>query len=223
MAQESQSFAAFSEPTAFAKSMASSQEARSFFKNHPQSMTLDALLQAGLPIYVKNNVSRPGRIALEFNVTGRRVSLNIPNTWIAIRLNDHMSAQDISTSGQLRDMLRKRILILVHPDKAEAEYETERGQRELANVRSSLAKAEGSDYAVKTVLASEVSDRMKALVIEYLDAKDENERTIVGDTIFNSARVFSETDVNYFASKASGTPAGQKLATELHDFIASRS
>lgn len=222
MTTETQSFQAFSEPTAFAKSMASSNEARAFFKNHPQSMTLDALLQAGLPIYIKNNVSRPGRIALEFTVNGRRSSLNVPNTWIAIRLNDHMSAQDISTSGQLRDMLRKKVLILVHPDKAEAEYETERGQRELANVRSSLAKAEGSDYAVKSVKASDVSDRMKALVIEYLDAKDSNERTIVGDTIFNSARVFSETDVSYFASKASGTPEGQKLAQELAEFIANR-
>lgn len=208
--------------TAFAKSQESTREARDFFRNHPQAMTLDALLQAGLPIYVKNNVSKAGRIAIEFNVNGRKTPLNIANTWIAYKLNDHMSAQDIATSGSLRDMIRKGILLLTHPDTAEAEYETPRGQRELSKMRSALAKDASTDLAIRNVPSGDVSDRMKAYVIEYLEAKDENERIIVGDNIFGSARVFSQNDVDYFASKASETLEGKKLAQELNEFVANR-
>jgi hypothetical protein len=119
-------------------------------------------------------------------------------------------------------MIRKGILLLTHPDVAEAEYATERGQRELGKMRSALAKDAATDLAIRNVPSGDVSDRMKAYVIEYLEAKDENERIIVGDNIFGSARVFSQNDVDYFASKASETLEGKKLAQELNEFVANR-
>lgn len=212
----------FSEKTAFAQLQASSQEAKDFFKNHPQAMTLDALLKAGLPVYVKNNVSKAGRIAVDFTINGVKRAVEVPNTWISVCLNDRMSASDISTSGSLRDMLRKGVLILTHPDVAEAEYSTARGQRELSKMRSSLAKANESEPTIRAVPTGDVSDRMKAYVIEYLEADDADDRTAVGDSIFGSARTFSQNDVDYFTSKASGTPEGQKLAQELREFLANR-
>lgn len=190
-------------------------------------MTLDNLTQAGLSVYVRNNASSAGRIAIDFTVNGRKQVVPIPNTWIAIRLNDFMSAGDVASSGSLRDMLRKGIVLLVHPDDAEKEWSSERGQRELARYRSNLAKDSGVPVARVTNEAdkgrSEVSDRMKSFVIELQDIKDSAAKQDCLDKIFANIRSFVHVDVEYLQVKCQTDADAQKLATEMFVELAKRS
>lgn len=199
----------------FHKLQESRQDALTFFKNHPEQMNLDRLIEADLDIYVRNNVSRGGRCAVDFMVNSRKHVINIPNTWIAIRLNDHMSARDISASGSLRDFLRKKALVLVHPSVAEAEYATDRGQRELSRFRSELAKAEESRTAVEAPRPSnEVSDKMKELVIELQDSTGSKRQDVL-DKIFSNTRTFNISDIAYFQDKCGNDSAAMEQAAEM--------
>lgn len=209
--------------TGFQKLQESRRDALTFFKNHPEQMNLDRLIEAELDIYVRNNVSRGGRCAVDFMINSRKHVINIPNTWIAIRLNDHMSARDISASGSLRDFLRKKALVLVHPEVAEAEYATDRGQRELSRFRSELAKAEEGRTAVEAPRPSnEVSDKMKELVIELQNATTEDKRQDVLDKIYSNTRTFNTADIAYFQDKCGNDSAAMSQASEMLQKIEER-
>lgn len=216
--------------SAFAKTMAAKQEALEFFKEHPQELTLDNAIDAGIDVFVQNNLSgdKPGRLAVDFTVNGRKVVIPVYNIPIAIRLNDYMSATDVRASGSLRDMLHKGALVLVHPDAAKAVWETPRGQRELARFRSSLSRTENAPKtAARTpvkeadaVVEGVVSDRMKSFVIEYetvvkarnvdLDKKQE-----ILDKIFANNRSYSMADAEYFQKASEGDQAAQDVAFEI--------
>lgn len=205
------------ESTAFAKNMAAKEEARKFFADHPNQLTLDNLVESGLDIFVRNNLDRGGRIAIDFTINGRKQVINIPNTWIAIRLNDWATHRDIGSSGSLRDHLRKRSIVLVHPDTAEKEYATPRGQRELQKFQSDMAKA--ADVKAAPILAPrpdhEVSDRMKALVIDYQAQTSDAGKVAQLDKIYSNTRTFNLADIAYFQEKCQGDSKALEQAAEM--------
>lgn len=224
--------------SAFAKNMASKREALDFFKEHPQEMTLDNLLDAGIEVFVKNNLdgTRPGRLAVEFTISGRKHVIPVYNISIAIRLNDYMSASDLRSSGSLRDMLYKNALVLVHPDTAKAEWEQPRGQRELARFRSSLAKTANAPVSVarapvsdNTTMVQEgiVSDRMKSFVIEYesitkANVVDSDKKLEILDRVYANNKSFNMADVEYFQKSSEGDQQAQDVAFELLAMVGGR-
>lgn len=225
--------------SAFAKNMAAKQEALEFFKLYPQELTLDNVIDAGIDVFVRNNLSgdRPGRLSVDFTVNGRKVVIPVYNISIAIRLNDYMAASDIRSSGSLRDMLYKKALVLVHPDTAKAEWATPRGTRELERFVSSLAKTANSPETaarvpVKVQTAEptqegSVGDRMKSFVVELqavtsANNVDQDKKQEILDKIFANNRSFSNADVEYFQKETEGDQPAQDVAFELMEKVGSR-
>lgn len=238
MTEQSKQFSINENSSTFAKNMASKREALDFFKAHPQEMTLDNLIDSGVEVFVKNNLdgTKPGRLSVEFTINGRKQVIPVYNISIAIRLNDYMPPGDIRSSGSLRDMLYKNALVLVHPDTAKAEWESSRGQRELARFRSSLAKTENAPTNVARTPVSDsttptkegvVSDRMKSFVIEYdsvakANVVDGEKKLEILDKVFANNKSFSMADVEYFQKASEGDQQAQDVAFEMLGIVGGR-
>lgn len=209
-------------PNAFQSIQASRADALAFFAKYPEQMTVDALCEAGLPIYVQNHLDRPGRVAVDFEISGKRTSVTVPNGWLPVCLNDRMNPADIRSSGSLRDTLRNGAIILLHPTEAMELLASPRGQRELEKQRSQYAKAKG-EKAIKVQrenadgASNSVTGRMQMLVIEWEKTKkDSVERQDVLDRIFNNLRAFTAADIEYFKVKTSGDANAQAQAEEMY-------
>lgn len=209
-------------PNAFQSMQSSRREALEFFAKYPEQMTVDALCDAGLPVYVQNHLDRPGRVAVDFEISGKRTSITVPNGWLPVNLNDRMNPSDIRSSGSLRDTLRNGAIILLHPTEAMELLASPRGQRELEKQRSQYAKAKG-EKAVKVQRenadgsSNNVTGRMQMLVIELEKTKkDTPEHQDILDKIFNNLRAFTAADVEYFKVKTTGDAAAQAQAEEMY-------
>lgn len=211
--------------TAFAKNRASRQEALDFFATYPTEMSLDNLIESGLPVYVRTNHAdaRPSRCSVDFTINGKKQVVSIPNISVPFLLNDHMRPADIAGSGSLRDYIRKERLVLVHPAQAEKERSSERGQRELARFRSEVNTSPVHQPAKITPRAtmSDVSDRMKQFVIAYEDA-DTSRKIDVLDNIFASAKAFNRADVSYLQEHTKNDNEAQSTVAEMFLLIEER-
>lgn len=238
--QETPKFSASENSTQFSKAMASKQEALKFFKDYPNQMRLDNLLDAGLEICVQNNLDGkyPGRLAVDFTINGRKQVIPVPNSPVPICLNDYMVARDIGTSGSLRDMLFKEVLVLVHPDDAQKIWASEYGQRQIAKYKSTMSKMASAVANVSAsrkpvgaenvkVVEGVVSDRMKSFVLEYesvvkAEVVDQSKKQDVLDTIFSNQKSFSLADVEYLQKAVEGDQKAGDMAAELLIIVGTR-
>lgn len=201
--------------TTFSKNRASQSEAEKFFEDHPSEMTLDNLINAELPIYIKNNVSVAAQISIDFVISGKRKTVVVPNTWMPICLNDVMSGSDIASCGSLRNHLRKGSVILLHPKKARDLLNTERGQRELNKYRSQYANSEAVAALNIPNTSEEAGDRMQALMASYKEASTPEARQSILDEVYNNVRTFSIADLNFFRGMTAGNPVAEKQFIEM--------
>jgi hypothetical protein len=211
--------------TAFAKNMASRKEALEFFEKYPTEMTLDNLIESGLPVYVRTNHAdaRPSRCSVDFTINGHKETVSIPNMSVPFLLNERMRASDIAGSGSLRDYLRKERLVLVHPVQAEKERGSERGQRELARFRgeANTSPIHQPPKVTPRATDADVSDRMKQFVITYEDA-DVSNRVAVLDSIFASAKAFNRADVVYLQDHTKNDNQAQETVADMFMLIEAR-
>jgi hypothetical protein len=209
-------------------------DALAFFARYPDQMTLDALCEAGLPVYVQNNLARAGRVAVDFEISGKTITVTIPNGWLPVCLNDRMNPNDIRASGSLRDTLRKGAIIILHPTVAMELINSPRGQRELAKIRSEYAKATNVGATADNPSVSrtgnvegateQVTGRMQMLVIELEKAgTDAGLRQDILDKIFANTRSFTFADIEFFKLKTPGDTLAQAQAQEMFAELEKRS
>lgn len=204
----------------FSLLQAAKADALDFFSRFPDQMTLDSLCEATLPVYIQNHLAKAGRCAIDFEISGKRTTVTVPNSWLPVCLNDRMNPADIRSSGSLRDHLTKGSVILLHPSEALKLLNSPRGQRELEKRRSKHVKATNTMATPVREDVSEaeqkVSGRMQMLVIELENAKlDAGKRQDVLDKIYDQVRVFSRADIEYFQIKTQGDTLAQAQADEM--------
>ena len=104
----------------------------------PKAVELDALLNDGKKVFVKNTSRPMGHIVLTFvTPNGRSIPRPIPRTFIPICLTDTLSPDVIKQSSDLRLFLNKGVIQLIDPDEATKELQTEEAQEELRRLNLS--------------------------------------------------------------------------------------
>jgi hypothetical protein len=163
---------------------------------------LDALLDEGKKIYVKNTSRPMGHIVLTFvTPNGRSIPRPIPRTFIPICLTDTLSPDVIKQSSDLRLFLNKGVIRLIDPDEATQELKSEESQEELRrlNLSDFSAAAEATERVTKMtdqqtytpavnnpnapvegVVIDPVNNRVKATLLQ-VEAKDMTEREAVAE------------------------------------------
>ena len=163
---------------------------------------LDALLNEGKKIFVKNTSRPMGHIVLTFvTPNGRSIPRPIPRTFIPICLTDTLSPDVIKQSSDLRLFLNKGVIRLVDPDEATKELQSVEAKEELArlNLSDFSAAAEATERVAKMtdqqtytpavnnpnapvegVVVDPVNNRVKATLLQ-VEAKDMTEREAVGE------------------------------------------
>ena len=203
----------------FSQLQAAKADALDFFARFPDQMTLDALCEASLPVYIQNHLAKAGRCAIDFEISGKRTTVTVPNSWLPVCLNDRMNPNDIRSSGSLRDHLTKGSVILLHPSEALKLLNSPRGQREMEKRRSKHVKASNTPTPIREDVSEaeqKVSGRMQMLVIELENAGlDAGKRQDVLDKIYDQVRVFSRADIEYFQLKTQGDTLAQAQADEM--------
>jgi hypothetical protein len=163
---------------------------------------LDALLNEGKKVFVKNTSRPMGHIVLTFvTPNGRSIPRPIPRTFIPICLTDTLSPDVIKQSSDLRLFLNKGVIRLIDPDEATKELQSDEAQEELKRLNlsdfSSLATAtdkvlqmenqqtytpavNNPNAPVEGVVIDPVNNRVKATLL-MVEAKDMTEREAVAE------------------------------------------
>jgi hypothetical protein len=168
----------------------------------PKAVELDALLNDGKKVFVKNTSRPMGHIVLTFvTPNGRSIPRPIPRTFIPICLTDTLSPDVIKQSSDLRLFLNKGVIKLIDPDEATKELQSEEAQEELKRLNlsdfSSAAKAtervskmtdqqtyvpavNNPNAPIEGVTLDPVNNRVKATLLQ-VEAKDMTEREAVAE------------------------------------------
>ena len=183
------------------------------------SLDLDALLNEGKKIYVKNTSRPMGHIVLTFvTAHGKAVPRNIPRTWIPICLTDTLSPDIIAQSNELRQFLNKGILALVEPTVAQNELKTADASEESRrlNLSDFSDKAEVTERTLvldnqftaeanplnpmePAQLADPVNNRVKSTLLR-VESKDITEREAVAEFRIMQGELTSH-DLTYIISQ----------------------
>ncbi len=183
------------------------------------SLDLDALLNEGKKIYVKNTSRPMGHIVLTFvTAHGKAVPRNIPRTWIPICLTDTLSPDIIAQSNELRQFLNKGILALVDPQIAQNELKTADASEESRrlNLSDFSDKAEVTERTLNlenqftaeanpvnpmepAQLADPVNNRVKSTLLR-VESKDITEREAVAEFRIMQGELTSH-DLTYIISQ----------------------
>jgi hypothetical protein len=183
------------------------------------SLDLDALLNEGKKIYVKNTSRPMGHIVLTFvTAHGKAVPRNIPRTWIPICLTDTLSPDIIAQSNELRQFLNKGILALVDPQIAQNELKTADASEESRrlNLSDFSDKAEVTERTLvldnqftaeanplnpmePAQLADPVNNRVKSTLLR-VESKDITEREAVAEFRIMQGELTSH-DLTYIISQ----------------------
>lgn len=183
------------------------------------SLDLDALLNEGKKIYVKNTSRPMGHIVLTFvTAHGKAVPRNIPRTWIPICLTDTLSPDIIAQSNELRQFINKGILALVEPEVAQKELKTADATEESVrlNLSDFSQRAEVTERSLKmenqftaeanplnpmepAQLADPVNNRVKSTLLR-VESKDITEREAVAEFRIMQAELTSH-DLTYIISQ----------------------
>jgi len=140
-------------------------------------LKLDKLLDDGKPIYVLNNSNPRGVlvISLVHPTTGNVTPIKIPVTWVPICVTDHVPPEQLRSSLDFRGYLRKGIIKLVDPDKAEKILSSKEAKDELERINKSEF-ADGFDVSVRAMgsdkdAATEVNPKVMDIVLR-LESQD---------------------------------------------------
>lgn len=183
------------------------------------SLDLDALLNEGKKIYVKNTSRPMGHIVLTFvTAHGKAVPRNIPRTWIPICLTDTLSPDIIAQSNELRQFLNKGILALIDPVEAQTELKTadaaeesvrlnlsdfsqraEVTERTLTMENQFTAEANPLNPHEPATLADPVNNRVKSTLLR-VESKDITEREAVAEFRIMQGELTSH-DLTYIISQ----------------------
>ena len=93
----------------------------------------------GREIYVVNNSKAVlgATTKVVVNITsadGEDILVEIPSTWIPVKLTDYASAADICKSTKVRASLNKESIVIINPDYAEALLETPTARNEATSI-----------------------------------------------------------------------------------------
>lgn len=123
--------------------MATAEEKKAVRRGTLETMgrapTLDELLNAKQPVYVRNNSNPRGQTYLTFvhPSGGKSKEILIPKTALPICISDNVSKQMLEESLSLRNLLQKNMLVLVWPKDALKELEDPDAQEEMKELYSS--------------------------------------------------------------------------------------
>ena len=166
------------------------------------SVDIDALLNEGKKIFVKNTSRPMGHVVLTFvTPNGKSIPRNIPRTWIPICLTDSLSPEVIRQSSDLRLFIQKGVLKLMDPADAAAllkEVDAKEEQQRLNisdfSQQSTLTERVASMENQQTYstgintpgeeglgqVADPVNSRVKSTLLQ-VEAKDLTEREAVAE------------------------------------------
>lgn len=229
--------------TEFEEKMVARTMALDFLDQNPSALSYDFLVENQLPIYVKNNLRVPGKIAFSVkNGDGRHVSIEIANTSIPQRLDDLLTWGALSNAHLVKDCLRQGTILLCSPRAAEKELQSDYAKSKSADLqRSKFAAMRGSfsqmmstnssdmkgiedslsTYAIQrrdttTVTASTATNKMEAIINRFLDGSRTEEATI--SEVMDNARIFDPSDWHMLISKVQGR--SQKLVDLANQHLA---
>lgn len=185
-------------------------------------LTLDALLDDGKKVFVKNTSRPMGHIVLTFvTPNGRSIPRPIPRTFIPICLTDTLSPDVVRQSSDLRLFLNKGVIKLIDPDEATKELQSEESQEELRRLNLSDFSASATatervskmtdqqtyvpavnnpNAPVEGVTLDPVNNRVKATLLQ-VEAKDMTEREAVAEFRIMKGELTNH-DMTYIISQA---------------------
>lgn len=104
----------------------------------PNKLTLDWLLRHDCEVYVRNMTKPRGNVVLNITLpNGKNQVVKIPKTFLPINLSEHAAPDVLGGSHDLKSYIRKGILDLIWPPKAEADLNTEEARDEMRRLNIS--------------------------------------------------------------------------------------
>lgn len=184
-------------------------------KSNKHDLTLDFLYQNQLPVYVKNMI-KTGSVLLctMIEANGRRSSLRIEKTWIPQRIDSRYSGETLMRSDDLKDLIFRKVITLIHPEDAEKELALPSAQRALLKFKSRFA----SDIATDRVTEENeenttTTEKMKVLVNSIKTGKLSQEEGVV--EVLDNFISFGEADFHYLYEQFAGKPEFKELVEEI--------
>lgn len=176
-------------------------------------LTMEFLKENGLPVFVKNTV-RTGQVLLVsiIDASGRRTSHRIEKTWIPQNLSDRYSYETLMRCDDLKDMIFRRAVVLVHPEDAIKELESPRAREVLKKFHSRFAGEVPNEDSVPEK-SGEVTEKMKMLVhrINTGDLKGDD----AVNEVINNFITFTASDFYYMYERFSSRPEFEYIVSEV--------
>ena len=168
-------------------------------------LKLDKLLDDNKPIYVLNNSNPRGIlvISLVHPTTGNVTPIKIPVTWVPICVTDHVPPEQLRDSLDFRGYLRKGIIKLVDPDKAEKILASKEAKEELERINKSEF-ADRFDVSVKAMGSNDASSEINPKVMDIV-LRLESQDITANDALNQLKSIYttlSKQDLAYIAQNA---------------------
>lgn len=131
--------------------------------------------------------------------SGQEVTINIPKTWIPTNLGDYCDVPAITKSSKFRELVRKRILIIISDEEAEALLSSSPGRAESENVskkQHELNQAMKQSFAPQDTRVSKHGDASSGAPPQFTNTSN-SEPVIDGqvrDIIAQYKQGMSDTD-----------------------------
>ncbi len=183
-------------------------------KNNKHDLTLDFLYENGLPVYVKNMIKTGSVLLCTMEANGRRSSLRIEKTWIPQRIDSRYSGETLMRSDDLKDLLFRKVITLVHPEEAEKELALPSAQRALLKFKSRFASDIATDRVTEeTEDDGSTTEKMKVLVNSIKTGKLSKEEGVV--EVLDNFISFGEADFHYLYEQFAGKPEFKEFVEEI--------
>ncbi len=183
-------------------------------RQYPLDLTLDFLAENSLPVYIKNTISNGSVILITLiDPSGRRSSHRVEKTWIPQVLSERYSYETLLRSDDLKDHIFKRSIILIHPEDAVKELQSERAQAVLRKFQSRFAGNAPQAVLTPELSTKEVTERMKSLAHRIItgDLKDDDAIT----EILNNFVMFGQADFYYLYENFASKPEFRGMIDEV--------
>lgn len=185
-------------------------------RDNPLDLTIDFLKDNGLPVFVKNK-SRAGQVLLlqMIDASGRRTSHRVEKTWIPQNLSDRYSYDTLMRCDDLKNMIFRQVIEILHPEDAVKQLNSPRAQEALKKFSSRFAGQNPSETEDNRKAVEGVTERMKNIV----------QRITVGDLtkeagtneVVDNFMMFSEVDFHYLYEKFAGKLEFKELVETVRE------
>jgi hypothetical protein len=193
--------------------MSDRRAALDHIRNNPHDLTLEFLRDNGLPVYVKNTI-KSGQVILVtmLDAGGRRTSHRIEKTWIPQNLSERYAYDTIMRSDELKDLIFRRAVLLIHPEEAINALKSPRAQEVLKKFHSRFAGSAPIDNE-STTAEGEVSERMKNIVNNINTGKLLPDDAVT--EVMNCFIMLNEADFHYLYERFAGKREFSAMVDEI--------